>query len=325
MAVTKLKAKPGTNKSSVKPADVKEITSESAITSNGSEAGTTERIGVMKTYKIFINGQFPRTESGRYYTLKTTNGHVLNMCLSSRKDFRNAVVAARGAQEKWEGKTAYNRSQIIYRIAEILETRRVQFEDELVSLGVSKSMAQKEVSAAIDTTIYYAGWCDKYNQIFSTVNPVASSHFNFSSTEAVGVVAMLAPETSGLLGLVASLMPVICSGNTVVVLASEFLAPCAVTFAEVLATSDVPAGVINILTGKRPELVSHFASHMDVNAVYAHTKEDSLKKELDTLSALNVKRVRTDSENDWFSEKARSPYRIMDFLEIKTTWHPIGF
>jgi acyl-CoA reductase-like NAD-dependent aldehyde dehydrogenase len=324
MAVTKSPAKARTAKASVKPVVSAIETASASKAGNGTPAAVSERINVMKTYKIFINGQFPRTESGRYYTIKTSDGSVLNMCLSSRKDFRNAVVAARNAQEKWEGKTAYNRSQIIYRIAEMLETRRSQFELELVSLGMSKNIAQKEVSAAIDTTIYYAGWCDKYNQIFSTVNPVASSHFNFSNTEAVGVVAMLAPEKSGLLGLVASLMPVICSGNTAIVLASETWAPLAVTFAEVLATSDLPAGVINILTGKKTELLSHFASHMDVNAVYAHTSDEAILKELETLAALNVKRVRTDNLSDWFAEKARSPYRIMDFLEIKTTWHPIG-
>ncbi|MEZ5173857.1 MAG: aldehyde dehydrogenase family protein [Bacteroidia bacterium] len=321
MAATKTVRKTTAARTTAKPA----ITNGQAEkTSNGVEIKQNDRIAVMKTYKIFINGQFPRTESGRYYTINTSEGTVLNMCLSSRKDFRNAVVAARNAQEKWEGKTAYNRSQIIYRIAEMLETRRAQFEQEIVSLGISAELAKKEVSKAIDTVIYYAGWCDKYNQIFSTVNPVASSHFNFSSTEAVGVVAMFADENSPLLGFIAAVMPVICSGNTAIVLASEKYAPCAVTFAEVLATSDVPAGVLNILTGKRSELLSHFASHMDVNAMYAHTSDAALKKEIDTKAALNVKRVRIDSENDWFSDKAKSPYRIMDFLEIKTTWHPIG-
>jgi acyl-CoA reductase-like NAD-dependent aldehyde dehydrogenase len=324
MAVTKSTAKARISKASAKPVASVNVTPSAKSSENGSAQAASDRINVMKTYKIFINGQFPRTESGRYYTLKTSAGSTLNICLSSRKDFRNAVVAARAAQEKWEGKTAYNRSQILYRIAEMLETRRTQFEEELVSLGVSKNIAKKEVSAAIDTTIYYAGWCDKYNQIFSTVNPVASSHFNFSSTEAVGVVAMLAPENTGLLGLVSTLMPVICSGNTVVMLASHSFAPCAVTFAEVLATSDLPAGVVNILSGNASELITHFASHMDVNAVYAHTNDQAVLKELDLQGSLNVKRVRTDYESDWFAEKARSPYRIMDFLEVKTTWHPIG-
>ncbi len=234
---------------------------------NGTQVQQTERVKVLKTYKIFIGGQFPRTESGRYYSLALSNGDTVNVCLSSRKDFRNAVVAAREAQEKWAARAAMNRSQILYRIAEMLETRSAQFVAELTDMGQSAIQAKKEVEAAIDRMIYYAGWCDKYNQVFSSVNPVASSHFNFSSTEPMGVVGVIAPEKSALLGLVSVVAPVIASGNTCVVLASNSLPLCAITFAEVLATSDLPAGVVNILTGERKELSSHFSTHMDVNSL----------------------------------------------------------
>ena len=289
-----------------------------------STSNTTERLGVLKTYKIFINGQFPRTESGRYYPLSLSNGNIVNMCLSSRKDFRNAVVAARAAQPKWASKTAYNRSQILYRIAEMLETRQEQFKAELISLGSTPAKAKQEIETSIDRLIYYAGWCDKYNQIFSTVNPVSSSHFNFSSTEPVGVVAMICDENSALLGLISALAPVIASGNTAVLLASETKALCSVTFAEVIHASDVPAGVVNILTGKRSELVDHFSSHMDVNAVYVNTDDAALKKKIESDSAVNLKRPRIESSQNWTAESTQSPYRIMDYLEVKTTWHPIG-
>lgn len=288
------------------------------------ESNVNERIKVLKTYKIYIGGQFPRTESGRYYPLTLADGDIVNMCLSSRKDFRNAVVKAREAQEKWEGKSALNRSQILYRIAEMLETRSSQFIDELVQQGSSRSAAKQEVEQSIDRLIYYAGWCDKYNQVFSTVNPVSSSHFNFSSTEAMGVVAMVVSQNSGLLGLVSAVAPVIAGGNTCVVLASYLKPLCAVTFAEVLNSSDVPGGVVNILTGESKELLAQFATHMDVNAIYVCTSNNADKKAIETNAALNVKRARVEEEQNWSDTKQESPYKIMDYLEVKTTWHPIG-
>ena len=226
------------------------------------------RIPVAKTYKIYLGGKFPRTESGRYFPLNAADGTVIaNMCRGSRKDFRNSVVAARSAFAGWSASTAYLRGQILYRIAEMLEGRNEQFVSELVLQGISKRKAVKEVEASIDRLIYYAGWSDKYQQIFSSVNPVSSSHFNFSVLEPTGVVGILAPENSSLLGLVSNIAPVIVGGNTCVVLASGSLPLCAISFAEVLHASDVPGGVVNLLTGFKDELRDQFASHMDVNAV----------------------------------------------------------
>ena len=227
-----------------------------------------ERINVLKTYKIFIGGKFPRTESGRFYQLNNRSKAIANVCLSSRKDLRNAVVAARGAFEKWSGSTAYNRSQILYRMAEMMEGRKDQFISELVLQGVDRKEAKLEVDLSIDRVIYFAGWADKINQVFGSVNPVATSHFNFSLMEPMGVVGLVAPEKSGLLGLVSSLCPILISGNSAVVLASEKLPLCSITLAEVLVTSDVPGGVVNILTGKKEEIMVHLAKHMDVNAIY---------------------------------------------------------
>jgi acyl-CoA reductase-like NAD-dependent aldehyde dehydrogenase len=300
---------------------------KTAVSANGkvdSNSTASNRIKVLKTYKIYIGGQFPRTESGRYYPLTLSDGEVVNICLSSRKDFRNAVVKARDAQDSWAGRAALNRSQILYRIAEMLETRTAQFVEELIQQGSTKAAAKAEVELSVDRLIYYAGWCDKYNQVFSTVNPVSSSHFNFSSTEAMGVVAMIAPQKSGLLGLISVIAPVIAGGNTCVVLASRDLPLCSVTFAEVLNSSDVPGGVVNILTGETKELLSHFSTHMDVNALYICTSDDAQKKSAETNAALNVKRVRIEAEPNWSDAKQESPYRIMDYLEVKTTWHPIG-
>lgn len=283
------------------------------------------RVSVLKTYKIFINGQFPRTESGRYYTVTDKKGKVIaNVCRSSRKDFRNAVVAARSAQFSWASRSALNKSQIIYRIAEVLEGRKQQIIDELILQGISAKKAQDEVIAAIDRIIYYAGWADKFIQIYSTVNPVASSHFNFSLPEPTGVVSVIAPEEPSFLGLVSVMLPVILSGNTCVVLASEKYPLDAVTFAEILATSDLPSGVVNILTGYESELLSHFANHMDVNAiVYARDNQDAIKT-IQELAPLNVKRTVFWNKKDWWKEQdAETPYLIMDTCEIKTTWHPV--
>lgn len=281
------------------------------------------RLNVLKTYKIYIGGQFPRTESGRYYELLNKKSETIaNVCLSSRKDFRNAVVAARSAFGVWSGRAAFNRSQILYRIAEMLEGRRTQFVEELVLQGITKAAAEKEVLQSIDRLVYYAGWCDKYSALFSSVNPVASSHFNFSVPEPTGVVSVIAPENSGLLGLVSVVAPIICGGNTCVVLASNSLPLSAVTFAEVLATSDLPGGVVNIITGTSKELHSHFSSHMDVNAIVNCRDNKDETKVIAENSSLNVKRS-YNWNKDWTKEESQDPYLILDLQEIKTTWHPI--
>ena len=281
------------------------------------------RLNVLKTYKIYIGGQFPRTESGRYYALlNKKNETIANVCLSSRKDFRNAVVAARTAFNGWSGKSAFNRGQILYRIAEMLEGRKAQFTEELVLQGLSNKAAELEVLQSIDRLVYYAGWCDKYIALFSSVNPVASSHFNFSVPEPMGVVSVLAPENSGLLGLVSVIAPVICGGNTCVVLASNSLPLSSVTFAEVLATSDLPGGVVNIITGTSKELHYHFSSHMDVNAIINCRENKDESKTISENSSLNVKRSFNWIKN-WNKEENQNPYLILDLQEIKTTWHPI--
>ena len=282
-----------------------------------------KRLDVLKTYKIYIDGQFPRTESGRYYTLNDAKGDMLaNICLSSKKDFKNAVVAARNAFSDWSNRSAFNRSQILYRIAEMLESRRTQFLEELTKQGCSKIKANNEIELSIDRIVYYAGWCDKYQQIYSSVNPVASSHFNFSVPEPMGVVSAIAPAESSLLGLVSTLIAIIAGGNTIVVLASESLPLCAVTFAEVLNSSDVPKGVVNILTGKRSELVTPFASHMDVNAiVYCGAIQNEIIL-IKGEASKNVKRVFV-YDVDCYNKEEQSPYYINNLQEIKTTWHPI--
>lgn len=288
-------------------------------------AGSKSRVPVAKTCKIYIDGKFPRTESGRYFTVNAGDGSVIaNICRGSRKDFRNAVVAARKAFPGWSGASAYLRGQILYRIAEMLEGRAEQFVAELVLQGVSKRRARKEVEASIDRLIHYAGWSDKYQQIFSAVNPVSSPHFNFSVLEPAGVVSVLAPDDSSLLGLVSNIAPVIVGGNTTVVLASEQRPLCAVSFAEVLHASDVPAGVVNILTGHREELTGQFASHMDVNVIVYCDAEADDAADIQARAAGNLKRVVDRAGTDWSKENAQNPYRIKDTQEIKTTWHPIG-
>lgn len=294
------------------------------ISENGNGVAKNERLSVLKTYKIYIGGKFPRTESGRYYTTEDADGNLLaNMCLSSRKDFRNSVVAARGAFGGWAGRAAFNRGQILYRIAEMLEGRREQFISELISMGSTKTQAENEVDLSVDRLLHYAGWCDKYTQIYSAVNPVATSHFNFSVPEPMGVVAAVVPQASGLLGLVSVIAPIITGGNTCVVLASEKKALSAISFAEVINSSDVPGGVVNILTGSEEELYKHMSTHMDVNSlVYCGTSKDRLS-EIKIDAANNVKRVFSYMDIDWNSDEGQSPYFIMDQQEIKTTWHPI--
>jgi len=281
------------------------------------------RLEVLKTYKIFIGGQFPRTESGRYYTPLDSKGKALaNICLSSRKDVRNAVVAARKAFGPWSERAAFNRGQILYRIAEMLEGRQAQFVDELMRQGSSKVAASNEVNLSIDRIVYYAGWCDKYNQVVSSVNPVSSSHFNFSSLEPMGVVGVVAEQSTSLIGLVSLILPAICGGNSTVVLASEKLPLCAVTFGEVVHSSDVPAGVINILTGYPEEMAVTLASHMDVNALITSNLETKLSNKLSLLSVDNLKR-KFDYEVNWVEKDKQALHYISDLQEIKTTWHPI--
>jgi len=281
------------------------------------------RLDIQKTYKLYIGGKFPRTESGRYFPLLDKKGALIaNMCLSSRKDFRNAVVEARKSQEAWASTSALNKGQILYRIAEMLEGRKEQFIKEIEIQGSTKKKAAEEVEAAIDRLVYYAGWSDKYQQIFSSVNPVSSAHFNFSSLEPMGVVSVIAPEEYGLLGLVSVIAPALVGGNTLIVLASGSLPLCAVSFAEVLHSSDVPAGVVNILTGDKKELISHMASHMDVNAIVFCGKDELEIKQISELASNNVKRTIFYKKTDWFNENDQSPYFIEKTQEIKTTWHP---
>lgn len=280
------------------------------------------RVEILKTYKIYIGGAFPRTESGRYYTPLNKKGVALgNICLSSRKDVRNAVTAARKAFGPWSEKTAFNRGQIIYRIAEMLEGRKEQFVAELQQQGSSKTDAEKEVLLAIDRIVYYAGWCDKYNQVLSAVNPVSSSHFNFSTCEAMGIIGVLAPPSTSLIGLVSLLIPAICSGNTAVLIASEKLPLCAITFAEVLNSSDVSGGVVNILTGKIEELAPVLAAHMDVNGLISGPL-GNMDVEIAQAAVENLKRTFT-YDLDWSDEKAQGIHYVSDCLELKTTWHPI--
>ncbi len=287
----------------------------------GRKAG---RLPVMKTYKIFIGGKFPRTESGRYYQPKDANGAALaNVCRSSRKDVRDAVVAARGAVGGWAGRSAFNRAQILYRIGEMLEGRRMQFVHELELHGAARARAEEEVSLSIDRWVHYAGWCDKYQALFSSVNPTNSSHFNFSVYEPTGVVGIMANGDNGLLGLVSLIAPVIAGGNASVVVASEKHPLPAVTFAEVLATSDLPGGVVNLLTGFRSELLKPLVAHMDINAIVVADAGKEERAMLDQEATCNLKRVVYPKVRDWSSDAAQSPYFILDTQEVKTTWHPI--
>ena len=279
------------------------------------------RLSVKKTYKLYVDGKFPRTESGRYYELHDKKERLLaNVSRSSRKDFRNAVVAARKAQGGWAKSSAYLKGQILYRVSEMLEGRSEQFIEELMAQGRTPAAARKEVAAAIDLFVHYAGWSDKYQAVFSSVNPVASPHFNFSMPEPTGVVAAVAPESSGLLGLCSVVAPIMVGGNTSVVLAPKERPLCAVTFGEVLNSSDVPGGVVNLLTGFVDELLPVMSSHMDVNALLLCSDDPEAAKLARENAAENVKRVVVAPDK----VLGESPYHVMDFQEIKTTWHPVG-
>jgi acyl-CoA reductase-like NAD-dependent aldehyde dehydrogenase len=285
-------------------------------------------LDVKKTYKLYLGGKFPRSESGRYLAAKSAKGQRLdNFAHASRKDFRDAVTAARTATSGWSQATAYNRGQILYRAAEMLQNRAGELVAEIArSTNVTGAKAKREVTAAIDRLVYFAGWTDKYQQVFGSVNPVATSHFNFTTPEPTGVVVVLAPDEPSLLALVSLVAPVILSGNAAVVLASEKFPLPAATFAEILATSDLPGGVVNILTGKRAELVPHIASHMDVNALVDGTGDVELGAKLQAGTAVNLKRYFKHSlpPADWFGAKVEDPYWILNTVEFKTAWHPIG-
>ncbi|MGX1694372.1 aldehyde dehydrogenase family protein [Microbacterium keratanolyticum] len=276
------------------------------------------RLTVPKTYKLAIGGAFPRSESGRTYEVRSAKGAFLaNAAKASRKDARDAVVAARAAVKGWSGATAYNRGQVLYRVAEVLEGRRAQFVDEIVlQQGVNAAAAGAQVDEAIDLWVWYAGWCDKYAQVAGNANPVSGPYFNISVPEPTGVVATIAPQDSALLGLVATVAPALVAGNTVVVIASEQYPLSAISLAEVLATSDVPGGVVNVLTGSPAEIAPWLASHADVNALDL-TGAGALEWiDLQIAAADTLKRVITPGE------PTASPQRIAAFTEVKTVWHP---
>jgi acyl-CoA reductase-like NAD-dependent aldehyde dehydrogenase len=284
-----------------------------------------DRIEVLKTYKTYIGGKFPRSESDHTYKITDSRGtHIANACRCTRKDVRDAVVAARSAFEGWSNRSACNRGQILYRIAEMLEGRTDQFVKELEKTGIKQKEAFTEVEASIDRLIYFAGWTDKLSQVFGTVNPVASSHFNFSSPDASGVVGIIAPDEAPLLSAISLIAPVLAGGNTAVFLASEKNPLAAVSLGEVLHASDLPGGVVNVLTGFKNEMTGHLSSHMDVNAIFNTIGEKETRKLIDENASISVKRVTHYPELDWHDEKHENPYLILDFTEIKTTWHPVG-
>jgi acyl-CoA reductase-like NAD-dependent aldehyde dehydrogenase len=291
------------------------------------------RVAVRKTYKLYIGGAFPRTESGRSYVVSAADGTpIANACRASRKDVRDAVRAARKAFDGWASKTAMNRGQVLYRVAELMEGRREQFADEVaVAEGLRAPAARAAVDRAIDRWVWYAGWADKITQILGSSNPVAAPYFNFTIPEPTGVVGIVAPETSSLLGLVSRLAPPLVAGNTVVVLTSERRPLPAVTLTEVLATSDVPGGVVNVLTGHKAELVPVLAGHADVDAIDTWGVPDELRIDVENLAADDIKRLLrrptrvSDARFDWLDDRAAErPEWIAAFLEMKTVWHPIG-
>jgi acyl-CoA reductase-like NAD-dependent aldehyde dehydrogenase len=307
-----------------------------AVARGAQTAATTvapTRIAVRKTYKLFVGGAFPRSESGRSYLVSAADGSPLaNAARASRKDLRDAVRAARKAFPGWAGKTAMNRGQVLYRVAELMEGRRDQFVDEVAAVeGLREATAAKAVDAAIDRWVWYAGWADKIGQVLGSSNPVAAPYFNFTIPEPTGVVGVVAPETSSLLGLVSRLAPPIVAGNTVVVVSSETRPLPAVTLTEVLATSDVPGGVVNLLTGLKRELIPVLAGHADVDALDTWGVPDDMRTEVELLAADDVKRVLrrpttvAEARFDWLDDRAAErPEWIAAFLEMKTVWHPIG-
>jgi acyl-CoA reductase-like NAD-dependent aldehyde dehydrogenase len=287
------------------------------------------RCSVPKTYKLFIGGSFPRSESGRTLRATTvpTGSHLAHYAHASRKDVRDAVSAARAALAGWSGATPYLRGQVLYRVAEMLESRSAAVAEVLVvSTGVSRRRASSEVAASVDRLVYFAGWADKFAQVFSQVNPVASPHFCFSSPEPVGVVGVVAPDEPCLLALAGLAAEVVVTGNTAVLLASERFPLPALALAEALATSDLPGGVVNILTGRRAELAQVFATHRDINALVEASGDPAVAAEFRAGTAINLKRVSTRSLKPaaWLGEAGQDPYRILDCVETKTAWHPSG-
>ena len=282
-----------------------------------------DRVPVKRTAKLYVGGDFPRSESGRSYEVVSHDGRLLAWAArASRKDLRDAVKVARAAQPGWAGRTAYNRGQVLYRVAELMEGRRAQFEAELADAGASDP--GRGVDASIDRWVWYAGWADKIGQVLGGTNPVAGPYFNFTIPEPTGVVGIVAPPEQSLLGLVSRLAPAIVSGNTTVVLASETAPLPAVSLGEVLATSDVPGGVVNILTGLTAELVPWLAGHMDVNAIDITGVPDEMLDQVEDLATENMKRISRARDVDPFSDEAQSPYDITALMEMKTVWHPIG-
>jgi acyl-CoA reductase-like NAD-dependent aldehyde dehydrogenase len=277
------------------------------------------RIDVNKTYKLFIDGAFPRSESGRVYEIKGANKKfIANPALASRKDLRDAVVAAKAAQSGWANATAFNRGQILYRVAEIMQGRSDQFIDEICALeGVTTKAAKIQVEEAIDTWVWYSGWCDKLSSVSGSLNQVSGPFYNFTTPEALGVVAIFAENKPSLLGVIRTLAPVIASGNSAVLIASESYPLPAITLSEVLATSDVPAGVVNILTGKITELAPWVGSHMEIDGVDVAGLSKKQEEELKLVGADNLKRI-------FRFTPTNHPERILSFMEQKTVWHPIG-
>lgn len=286
-----------------------------------------DRLTVRKTYKLYVGGAFPRSESGRTYPVENASGELIAHAVrGSRKDARDAVKAARAAQTGWASRTAYNRGQILYRIAEVMETRRAEFVEELEATGATPEAAAEEVGAAIDRWVWYAGWTDKYPQVLGGSNPVAGAFFNFTVPEPVGVVAIAASDEAPLLGLISRVAPALVPGNTAVVVASETSPLVAVTLAEAMATSDVPGGVVNLLSGFRSEMIPALAGHGDVDSIDLTGCSAELSTEAQVLAAETVTRTisATAAERDWTAGSAQSPYLIERFCEHKTVWHPKG-
>lgn len=284
------------------------------------------RLPITKTPKVYVGGAFIRSESARVFPVNDRDGNfVANMPQCTRKDLRNAVEAAAKAGPGWAKRTPYNRGQILYRLAEMLEARAKEMSDALARFGVEVDMAAREVEVAVDRLIYYAGWADKFEQLLGNVNPVAAPYFNFTVSEPMGIIGVIAPDNAPLLALVSLIAPAIVSGNTVVALASEKSPYAAILIGEMLATSDLPGGVVNLLTGFRKELVPTFATHTHLRAIVAAVNSDD-RKALELAAAESVKRVRhvDPAKIDWFADQAQSLYAIRDTLEFKTTWHPIG-
>lgn len=284
-----------------------------------------DRLPVLKTFKLYLGGAFPRTESGRSMVVTQNDQPIAHLCRASRKDFRNAVVAARKAQGAWSARSAYNRGQILYRMAEMLEGKAAEFEQALAAtVPGGAARARTEVEAAADRLVCFAGWADKYSQILGSQNPVEGPFHNFSLPEPTGVIAIAAPNEPPLLGLISLIAPALCAGNTVVALGSEEHPLATAILGEVCATSDVPGGVINLLTGKRDELFEHFASHRDVDGISAADVSAEQRRTLELGAAENLKRVRVLSAEEpaWYGARFDSPEGIEAFVEIKTLWHP---